>query len=110
MADEPFTHLEKQSPSRSTGEAEVEALLEVWKVLEALTVSGRRIGQYENLYGETAGKQAISDYMGASLFQRIAKARSIIASILERADPTLSDKLETMAENEEDIGYWQGSQ
>ena len=39
--------------------AEAESLIEIWKVLENLTVSLDRLGEYERLHGEEAAKNAL---------------------------------------------------
>ncbi len=83
-------------------------LIEVWKILEMLTVSIDRLGSFEIFHGEEAAKNALHDFIGAEVSERIAIARRIISSALRASDPSVGYKLEIMAENEEDIGYWNG--
>ena len=87
---------------------QIESLIEVWKVLEALTVSLDRLGTYWNVRGEEAAKEAIHEYFEPVLNNRIANAHKLLVEFLENCDPSLSEKLELMAENEDDIGYWNG--
>lgn len=88
--------------------AQIESLIEVWKVLEALTVSLDRLGTYWNFHGKKAAKEALLEYFEPVLNNRIANARKLLVEFLENCDPNLPEKLEFMSENEEDIGYWNG--
>lgn len=85
-----------------------ETLIEVWKVLEMLTVSLDRLGEYERDCGQEAAKNALDKFIGGLTFDRIAHARSLMVSILEQCDPTIRERLEMMAEHEDEIGYWNG--
>jgi hypothetical protein len=85
-----------------------DSLIEVWKVLEMLTVSLDRLGEYERDCGQESARNALDTFMGPPMFHRIAHARSIMVSILEQCDPAMMDRLELMAEDEDEIGYWDG--
>lgn len=87
---------------------EVDKLIEVWKVLEALTVSLDRMGTYWLFHGEEAAKEALHQYIGPAMNERIASARYLMVGILESHDPDVMERLEALAENENDIGYWEG--
>jgi hypothetical protein len=88
--------------------SEEEKLIEVWKVLEALTVSMDRIGTYWLAHGEEAAKQALHEYMNPAVNKRIAIARHLITGVLEARDPKMRRRLEEIAGNESDIPYWDG--
>jgi hypothetical protein len=92
----------------TTCTVESETLIEVWKVLEVLTVSLDRIGEYWLLCGEQSAKDALAAFMGPAMNEQIATARALIVSTLERCDPTLRDRLELLAEHETELGYWSG--
>jgi hypothetical protein len=49
--------------AESNANADMQKLLEVWKVLETLTVSSRRMGEFWLAYGEEAAKDALHEYM-----------------------------------------------
>jgi hypothetical protein len=83
-------------------------LIEVWKVLEALTVSLDRMGYYWLKEGEEAAQQELHKYLNPKMFRRISKARSTIDAMLLACDPSNYEYLERLAQNEDDIGYWQG--
>jgi hypothetical protein len=87
---------------------ELADLIAVWKVLEMLTVSLDRIGTYEYRYGEDAGKNALDQFMNPKGVQKISSARMILKEFMQQHDPNMRDRLEILAENEEDIGYWNG--
>jgi hypothetical protein len=90
--------------------SEEEKLIEVWKVLEALTVSMDRMGHYWLWQGEEAAKQALHQYMDPALFNRIAQARYLITAVLEARNPRMRRRLDELAEKEDDIPYWNGPQ
>jgi hypothetical protein len=85
-----------------------EKLIEVWKLLEALAVSMDRMGHYWRIHGEEVAKEAIHDYMGPAMSVRIAHARSLLLDILGTDNPDIGNRLERIAEDEDEIGYWQG--
>jgi hypothetical protein len=87
---------------------EREKLVEVWKVLEVLTVSLDRLGMYQVFNGEEAAKEALHRFIGPAISEKIADARYLMVSILESRDPKIGDRLEEMAENEQEMGYWNG--
>ncbi|HEY0738687.1 MAG TPA: hypothetical protein VGD69_27460 [Herpetosiphonaceae bacterium] len=89
---------------------ELDDLLEVWKVLEVLTVSLDRIGEYWRIRGEEAAKQALHEFIGPQLFEKIADARGRMVTILEAHDPQIMEHLEQLAEDEAQLGYWDGPQ
>lgn len=86
----------------------IEQLIPIWKVLENLTVSLDRLGEYERIHGQEAARAALQAYINPALFQKIAQARHILVSLLEKHDPNLMDYLERLADNETTIGYWDG--
>jgi hypothetical protein len=73
-----------------------------------LTVSVQRIGRYEIQNGVGSGAQALRAYFQPKLFQRIADARHKLVESMIRADPDWDEKCETLSENNDPIGYWQG--
>ena len=83
-------------------------LLNIWTVLEALTVSFDRIGAYQALRDPDGGPAALAAFIEPKLVQRIAAARAQVAALLRSADPEVTELLEHLAENEDAIGYWQG--
>ena len=83
-------------------------LIEIWKVLEILTVSLDRMGEFWRVYGEDAAKEALHQYMGPAMFRNIAQARDLILTIIETYDPSMLDQLEEMANNETAMAYWGG--
>lgn len=87
---------------------EIDKLIEVWKVLEVLTVSLDRLGTYERIHGREASERALSDFMRPPLFQQIAHARSLITSMLEEYDDTMYDKLDEIADKDCEPKYWNG--
>lgn len=92
----------------STCSVEVNALIEIWKVLEVLTVSLDRIGEYEVAHGEDHARAALTNYMGPAMYERIAQARARMLSLLQGCSPSMMDHLEEMAEDEAELGYWRG--
>jgi hypothetical protein len=86
-----------------------EDLVAVWKVLEALTVSLDKIEHYCLFHGEDAAKEALLTFMQPLMFDRIAHARQTLVTMLESCDPAIQARLELLASNEAEIGYWQGS-
>ncbi len=89
-------------------QADRESLVEVWKVLENVTVSLDRLGTYRRIHGEAAAQDAILEYFDPSLFQQITQARGLLVTILEKHDPGMLDQLEQLSTNEAAIGYWDG--
>ncbi len=87
---------------------DLEQLIEVWKVLEILTVSWDRMGSYWLAHDEDAAKDALHEFMNPTLFERISHARSLVVSMLEYHAPVILDYLEKMSENESEMGYWNG--
>ena len=83
-------------------------LVEVWKVLEVLTVSLDRMGSYWLAHDEDAAKDALHNFMGATLFEKISHARGLVVSMLDNHDPAIIHALEEMSENESKMGYWNG--
>ena len=86
----------------------IEQLVPIWNVLENLTVSLDRLGEYERIHGQEAAKAALHAFVNPALFQKIAQARHMLVSILEKHDPSLMDYLERLADDETNIGYWDG--
>lgn len=82
--------------------------LDIWSVLEALTVSLDKLGSYQAQHGAEAGSRALNRYFQPKLFRRIANARRKIAEAFIEADSRWDEKLDQLAENEAEIGYWQG--
>ncbi len=87
---------------------DLEQLIEVWKVLEILTVSWDRMGSYWLAHDEDAAKDALHEFMNPTRFERISHARSLVVAMLEDHDPVILDYLEKMSENESEMGYWNG--
>lgn len=92
----------------SAAATDLEQLLEVWKVLETLTVSLRRLGEFELSYGEEQAKAALDEYVNPALSQRIARARRLIIEVMARHDPAIMDRLEELSVRDAGIGYWSG--
>lgn len=69
-------------PSDKAVSVKVEDLIEVWKVLEILTVSFDKMGSYWPSYGEEAAKQALHEFIDPPLVQRIMRARGILVEPL----------------------------
>ncbi|HEY0606321.1 MAG TPA: hypothetical protein VGD58_25585 [Herpetosiphonaceae bacterium] len=89
---------------------ELNSLLEVWKVLEVLTVSLDRMGEYWRIHGEEAAKQALHEFVGPDLFEKIADARTRMVVMLQAHDPQIREHMEQLAEDEAQLGYWDGPQ
>lgn len=87
---------------------DVENLSEVWAVLEALTVSLDRIGHFERIKGKDAAQTALNQFLDLAMTQKIARARTLIATFLEENDPSISHHLDALAEDEQRLGYWRG--
>src|SRR4051812_17267390 len=87
---------------------ETEKLVEIWRVLVALSVSMDRLGAYNLVCGEEAAKDAVHQFFGAEMFQRISKARGAITTLLIERDPTIEERLEAIGDNEMEMGYWNG--
>lgn len=87
---------------------QLDNLLAVWKVLEVLTVSLDRIGEYWRIHGEEAAKQALHEFVGPDLFEKIADARTRMVAMLEAHDPQIRDHLEQLDQDEAQLGYWDG--
>ncbi|MFC6617922.1 hypothetical protein [Deinococcus radiophilus] len=83
-------------------------LLEVWKVLENLTVSLDRLGLYQLRYGEAGAMHELHRHLSPELVRRIAHARRLTVDALTRDDPDMLERLEQLAEDEAAIGYWTG--
>jgi hypothetical protein len=81
-------------------------LVEVWRVLESLTVSLDRLGMYQLHVGERRAQEALDRYMNPAMFQRIANARRILVTLIEELDETMAEELERLAEEDDGIGYW----
>jgi hypothetical protein len=88
--------------------SDLDKLIEIWKVLEILTVSSDRIGHFWLEHGEDAAKDAIHQYMGPRMSGKLAQARSLIISVMENHDPAIMDRLEELSDNEAEMGYWDG--
>lgn len=88
---------------------EVNKLIEVWKVLEILTVSFDRIGSVEADRGTEFAQKALSDFIEPQIVNRIAKARGILVNILDK-DEEIGDLLDKLADNEIEMGYWNNKQ
>jgi hypothetical protein len=96
--------------------SEEDKLLEIWKVLEALTVSLERIGWYWHFHGEEAGKEAGKEaakeelirYLGPEMNEQIARARYLAVGLLEGHNRAIMTRLEKMAESGTEINYWNG--
>lgn len=90
-------------------EENIEKLIEVWKVLEALTVSMDRMGSYWIGHSEQAKLtfDALSEYLSPDMIGRIADARSSIMDVLASEARNEIDRIEKLAEDEAAIGYWQ---
>ena len=91
---------------RQTCSVDLETLIDVWRVLETLTVSLDRIGSYEVFHGEAAAKEELHRYIGPKLFRRIANARHKLVIMMEQCEPSIAERLERLAETE--IEYWNG--
>jgi hypothetical protein len=87
---------------------ELNECIEVWKVLEILTVSLDRLGTYWRTHGEEEGKQALHLFFTPELPRGISLARTSIISVMERHEANIREHLEILAENEADMGYWNG--
>jgi hypothetical protein len=87
---------------------EKEQLIEVWKVLEVVTVSLDRMGSYWLAHDEDAAKDALHEFMNPTRFEKISHARSLVVSMLSDHDPAIIPHLEKMSENESEMGYWNG--
>jgi hypothetical protein len=94
--------------NNSRHKADLDRLIEIWKVLEILTVSSDRMGHFWLEHGEDAAKEALHQYMVPAMFEKISQARSQIISVMEHYDPTIMDRLEELADNEAEMGYWDG--
>jgi len=83
-------------------------LLEIWKVLEVLTVSLDRLGEFELIHGEGPAKEALHRFMGPGQCSKIAHTRKLMTELLINCDPALDKLTEELAENEVAMGYWDG--
>lgn len=83
-------------------------LLNVWTVLQTLTVSFDRIGSYAAIRDEFRARDALWAFIEPRLFERIATARGQLAAILEEADAEAHELLEHLADDEDAMGYWRG--
>ena len=77
-------------------QTEMDKLLEVWKVLETLTVSLDRMGWFSHAHGEEQAKDALHEYMSPALVKRMAHARRLIIEVMEVHDPEVMDRLEAL--------------
>jgi hypothetical protein len=93
-------------PTQKTCVADVDSLIQVLNVLEVLTVSLDRLGAYELSHGEEAAKEALHQFVGPVIVQKIAEARALMTGILENCDPAIMERLELLDERE--MGYWDG--
>lgn len=84
----------------------LETLIDVWQVLENLTVSIDRIGSYQLLHGDAAAKEALQDYVNPTLCNLIVNARHELVIMMEKCDPRILHSLEEIAETQ--IQYWDG--
>ena len=89
-------------------EIDLDNLIEVWKVLEILTVSLDRLGMYWLQYGESEAKNALHDFMTPVMAQKIANARSLTIDILETCDSSIPNELEVLSEVALQSEYWDG--
>jgi hypothetical protein len=85
-------------------------LIEVWKVLEMLTVSIDRIGHFQSVKGDAAGNDALLAFIGPDVARMIAQARRLAVNVLEKHIPTIHEELENLVENEVEMKYWNGPQ
>lgn len=89
---------------------ELNDLVEIWKTLEAFVVSLDRIGSYWLFKGgEEAAKTALVDFLSSEMSDRLAEARRLALDIIIEKKPEMEKKLEELAEDEDAIGYWQGT-
>jgi hypothetical protein len=95
--------------SKTMKEENIEKLIEVWKVLEALTVSMDRMGSYWIGHSERTKltSDALSEHLSPDMVGRIADARRSIMDVLASEAPNEIDHIEKLAEDEAAIGYWQ---
>src|SRR5262245_4640487 len=96
------------STNDSPHNTDLDSLVEIWKVLEILTVSLDRMGHFWLEHGEDAAKEALHQYMEHTMSEKITQARSLIISVMENYDPAIMDRLEELADNEAEMGYWDG--
>jgi hypothetical protein len=89
---------------------DIEKLIEVWRVLEAWTVSMDRLSEYWVAQGEAVAKEEIVKFAGPRMNAQLAHARSLMVEVLEKRDPAIAARLDSMAEDEAVIGYWNGPQ
>lgn len=80
-------------------------LIEVWKVLETLTVSLARIGSYSTEHGRDAAIQALYAYAEDGLAPEVSKARTILLEELLKSDATIEGRLEEIVESSS-LRYW----
>jgi hypothetical protein len=88
--------------------SEDDKLLEIWKVLEALTVSLNRIGWYWHFHGEEAAKDALHRYLDTDMWNKIADARYLTVWLLEAHNRSIETRLEEMSASGKEIKYWNG--
>jgi hypothetical protein len=97
-----------KSADEYAAQSELESLVEIWKVLEMLTVSLDRLGMHEALYGAEQGQAAMRAFLKQpELFTRISTARSAAQVLLIAQDPSLEQKLQDWSDDEAMMGYWQ---
>jgi hypothetical protein len=81
-------------------------LIEIWKVLEAVTVSLDRIGSYEADVGREVARDALYDFFSSGLFKQVASARRSAVDLIEAADPLAAGTLDSLAEDGVSVNYW----
>lgn len=81
-------------------------LVEIWKVLESLTVSLDRIGSYESRVGRDPARDALYDFFRSGLFKQVSAARTTAVDLIEAADPSAAAKLDALAEDGVSVRYW----
>jgi len=86
---------------------EKEKLIQIWKALESLVVSLDRIGSYEIDNGKEAALLELDKYFCPDNCNKFSNARMLINEIIESKFPGTDIELENMAEDENEIGYWQ---
>jgi hypothetical protein len=82
-----------------------EKLIEVWKVLETLTVSLGKIGSYSAGHGRDAAMHALYAYVEDGLGREVSTARTMLLEELSKSDATIEDRLEEIVESSS-LRYW----
>ena len=86
---------------------EKDKLIAIWSSLESLVVSLDRIGSYEIDNGKQAALKALDDYFSPESCKNFSQARMLINELIENEFPGIGSELESLAENEASMGYWQ---